>query len=99
MDMGTFDALTRSAATLPRRASLLALGGVGLAAALSRSPGTAAKNKAKKKCDKQKKQCRQGLQSFCAELPSPQACLDAFLPCCATCNVKNGVLCVLHTPT
>lgn len=97
MDSSVFDSLTRQAADIvSRRASLLALGAAGLAAALANPLGGEASKKGKKKCNKQKKQCRSDVQDFCAGTIIEQECLDALLPCCATCNVANGVTCVLN---
>ncbi len=97
MDTTVFDALTRHATNATsRRASLLALGAAGLAAAFGAPLGAAASKKGKKKCNTQKKQCASQVQGFCSGSMSEQLCLDALLPCCATCNVGNGVLCVLN---
>lgn len=97
MDSRAFDTVARSAAELAPRRSLLLLGGASLAAALAGSRvANAARSKAKKKCGKQKKQCRQFVQNFCAGGTDEQGCLDLVLPCCQSCKVKAGVLCVLN---
>lgn len=96
MNERRFDDVTRAAASLPRRRSLL-LGGVGLAAAMAGASVASADKKSKKTCKKQKKQCRKAVQNFCAQLGGDaQECLDAVLPCCASCKVKAGVLCTLN---
>ena len=72
-------------------------GGAGLAAALTGSHAATADRKAKKTCNKQKKQCRKAVQNFCGQFGGEEAesCLEDVLPCCASCKVKSGVLCVL----
>jgi hypothetical protein len=91
------DAVTRRAASIPRRRSLLLLGSAGLAA-LTRTPSAAAKKS--NKCDNEKKQCRSKVQDFCAEQGTEeQECLDALLPCCTTCKVGQGVICVVNVFT
>jgi hypothetical protein len=95
MNDHAFGVATGAAASFPRRQSLL--GGVGLAAALTRLSVASADKKSKKKCKKQKKQCRQGVQSFCAQQEGKevQLCLDELEQCCQSCNVKAGVLCTI----
>lgn len=100
MDDGSFDALTR-------RASLLSLGAVGLAAALA-SPFTAdakkkgGKNKNKKKkcpdcpdlCTPQVAQCTTAITTLCAGEPT---CLDSAL-CCptlASCDFSGFFACLV----
>lgn len=95
MEGYTFDTLARTAGALPRRQSLLLLGGTGLAAALAGGPTARADKKAKKTCKKQKKQCRNLIQAFCAGTGEEALCLDALLPCCASCKLKAGVSCLL----
>lgn len=95
MNARRFDDAARTAA-MPRRRSLLFLGGAGAAAALA-GPHADAASDAKKRCKKQKKQCRQGVQAFCGQLEGKEveSCLNAVLPCCQTCKVKAGVECAL----
>jgi hypothetical protein len=81
---------TTSRAATARRRVLLALGGAGLVAVAQPSLSTAA-GKAKKRCSKDKKRCRQVVENKCVD----QNCVDMLLPCCATCNVGTGVVCVL----
>lgn len=97
MDGRRFDNATRAAASAPHRRALLTLGGAGLAAAMTGGSGASAAKKTRKTCKKQKKQCRQAVQSFCAQFGGDvQDCLEDVLPCCASCKVKSGVLCVLN---
>lgn len=95
MNERRFDDVARASAALPRRRSLL-LGGAGLAAALAGGSGAGADKKAKKSCKKQKKQCRNLIQNFCAGGSEEDLCLDALLPCCASCKLKAGVSCTLN---
>lgn len=97
MDISTAVSATRQAAAgVSRRASLLALGAAGLTAALATPFGAEASKKGKKRCNKQKKQCTSQVQAFCGQFGAEeQECLDQVLPCCATCNLANGVTCVL----
>lgn len=97
MNARRFDDAVRAAA-MPRRRSLLVLGGAGAAAALAARSHADAASDAKKRCKKQKKQCRKGVQSFCGQLEGKEEeeCLNAVLPCCRSCKVKNGVLCTLN---
>ena len=93
MDKRVVDALTRNAGASTHRRSLLMLGGAGLAAALTSPSLTMAAKKAKKRCNKEKNQCREAVQEFCEE---NENCLDSFLQCCDTCKVGQGVDCVLN---
>jgi hypothetical protein len=96
MDGLAFDNAARSAASLARRRSLLFLGGAGLGAARTTSQGVGADKKSKKRCNKEKKQCRKGVQNACAEFGvEEQECLDIILPCCESCKVKAGVSCTI----
>jgi hypothetical protein len=101
LDSTNFDAWTRIAS---RRGSLLALGGVGLASALSGPFGAVAKPKAgklarkkvKAKCKAQVGQCETVLNIACADDIDPDAYREAFLPCCdflATCNAGAMLEC------
>ena len=85
----------RVLAGVAARRALLALGGAGLASALVWPEAAPAAKRAKKKCNKEKKQCREAVQQRCAE---NQNCLDSFLQCCDTCKVGQGVICVLSQP-
>lgn len=93
MDAGRIDAVARKT---PRRRALLTLGGAGLAAAVAGGSAVSADKKSKKRCTKQKKQCRNLIQDFCAESMSEQSCLDALLPCCGRCNIKAAVACTIN---
>jgi len=99
MTTRTFDDLTRAAPTIGSgRRALLALGAAGAAAALARpAPATAkqsAGKKAKKRCKKQRQACTTTVRTFCTENSMGGTdCLDAFLPCCAACNVDAAVGC------
>ena len=96
MNARRFDDAARSAAAMPRRRSLLLLGSAGAAAVLAGRQPAGAASDARKRCKKQKKQCRKGVQAFCAQEPgSEQSCLNAALPCCQSCKVKAGVVCAL----
>ena len=95
MDPRRFDDATRFAASLPRRRSLL-LGGAALTAALASGSIARADKKSKKKCKRQKKQCRNLIRNVCNGSMEEDACLDALLPCCASCNVKAAVGCTVN---
>jgi hypothetical protein len=81
------DTLTIQTATvLSRRASLLALGGVAIAASADRTPALAgaASKKAKKRCRRQIGQCESAIASACADPEirvSQQECLALIRPC------------------
>jgi hypothetical protein len=82
-----------------RRSSLLAVGGATIVASLTRPTGLSAAKagkKARKKCKKQGKQCRQFIIADCQDSSDVQACLDRTLPCCdpfARCNAAAGFAC------
>lgn len=101
----TFEIITHPAGTSQdRRASLKALGAVGLAAALTMPSASKAKNKTKKKCKKKVKQkcdqqieaCQAATDAFCVADPD---CFDALLPCCellADCDASSAVTCIFN---
>jgi hypothetical protein len=95
MNPRVFDAVTLRAAVGSRRRTLLLLGGAGIAATFGRPTIAPAAKKAKKKCNKEKNQCRQAVQERCGE---NQSCLDSFLQCCDTCKVGQGVICAISQP-
>jgi hypothetical protein len=89
-----------------RRDSLLASGGVGLAAALSGVFGAAAKTKSgkrgkkkcKDKCKAQVGQCTLVANLVCNGGPDPEVCKEKFLPCCdflATCQAGEMLQCII----
>jgi hypothetical protein len=100
-----FNALARTAS---RRGPLLALGGAGLAAALTSAFGAVAKPKAgktarkkvKSKCKAQVGQCDLAFSISCTEAPDLDACRQTFLPCCAflgTCNAGGLLKCIAES--
>lgn len=97
------DTLTRGAS---RRDTLLALGGAGLAAALTEASSSVAKSKSgkrgkkkcKDKCKAQVSQCTLVANLTCNAGNDPEGCKEAFLPCCdflATCKVGEMLQCIL----
>jgi hypothetical protein len=99
-----FDALARATEPAPDRRTALKAAGAALAGAILASPGSAAARKRgksrgntrRKRCKREKKQCRSAARDFCADRGGEvQECLADLLPCCATCRVKTGVFCVL----
>lgn len=86
-----------TAGVVSRRASLLALGGVGAGLAIV-SPTSEArkggkKNTARKKCVRQVESCRAQLRAFCE---GDAACEADILPCCtplADCQAEETVAC------
>lgn len=98
----TIDAIARRAAnSTSRRASLLALGGAGLAATAARPSVTSAakagkkcKKKAKKKCKRDIAACRATLEEHCANIGNPAGCLLA-QACCDSCSANGYVTCTL----
>jgi hypothetical protein len=98
-----FDSLSRTAS---RRDSLLALGGAGLVAAFGDVAGAAAKSKSGKRrkkkcknpCQSQVSQCTLTINLTCNAGNDPEACKEAFLPCCdllATCSAGEMLQCIL----
>ena len=83
----SIEAIGARSAALSRRASLLILGGVGLAALAHTAPARAGKvgNTAKKRCNRQIGQCAESVGSFCDRIAGsvePAVCEALFLPCC-----------------
>jgi hypothetical protein len=96
----TFDTFTRDAA-FSRRHSLVTLGGAALAATFGGATlvdaGKKNRNKRKKKCNRQKTTCREIVAEFCADFgDDAPACEAVVLPCCATCNIANGMRCAIE---
>ena len=99
MDADDFDALSRSLDDArPRRGSLVALGGIALAASLLGPGVTEARKKGGKKgkgkrkgqgkrgCTPQDAQCRAAVPELCAAAVSPASvdeCVALLEPCCA----------------
>lgn len=99
----TVEAVPPVADAFSRRRSLLALGGAGLLAAFAGLSSAEAgkkgknKNKEKKRCKKEQKQCRSQVEDFCAQFDEQAPDCEAdLLPCCETCKVGDGVICVLE---
>jgi hypothetical protein len=59
---------------------------------VARPSAITAAGEARKRCNKEKNQCRRIIE---AECNGDQGCLENFLPCCATCKVGVGVICAL----
>ncbi len=82
-----------------RRSSLLTMAGATLGAVVADPAQTSASKagkKARKKCQKQGKQCRQFIFADCKNFPDEQDCLDRTLPCCepfSRCNATAGFEC------
>jgi hypothetical protein len=82
----------RTAPSLTRRTSLVAIGGAALASALARpAPAHAGKagKKAKKMCRRQIGQCETSVTAFCATASElleidREACEASVLPCCGS---------------
>ena len=74
----------RTASSLSRRTSLVALGGAAVTTALRPSSTRAGKvsRKVKRTCKRQIGQCQSSVASFCAE--APEGCEEAIAPCCAS---------------
>jgi hypothetical protein len=91
------EALARFAVTaVSRRTSLLALGGTAMAIAATPTVTSAGKagKKAKQRCKRQGKQCRNVLAAECG---NDQECLDEFLRCCgpfSRCQARQGFNCL-----
>jgi hypothetical protein len=102
MDNTVFDALTRRAAAVSRRSSLLTLGGAALGAVVAPALAEAkkgGKGKAKKKCQAQVGKCKNVVRDFCDEFADVQGCLDALFPCCdplKTCNATASTQCFIR---
>lgn len=87
MSKEAFDAVTRQAAdAMSRRKSMLALGGLALAASLAEPPAALGKKKkrrakkqVRKKCRRQVRDCRNFFSGFCGGIPE---CEEEFYPCC-----------------
>jgi hypothetical protein len=81
------DTVTSSAPSMSRRASLLAVGGGGVVAAMAWPAslqagkiGKKVKKRFKKKCKRQVDQCQRELRAFCN---GDLTCEEFFLPCCS----------------
>ena len=96
----TVDNLALSVAVHRRRA-LQTLGVGGLAAALVGAPVTSAKQssgkKRKKRCKRQQQSCFDQMRTFCAGMgDNAPFCQEDFMPCCHTCDVGAGIICILE---
>lgn len=83
------------------RRALLTLGVGGLAAALSGTSVSAAKQgsgkKRKKQCQRLKQSCLKRVRTYCAGFgDDASACEEDLLPCCANCDVGAGIICVME---
>jgi hypothetical protein len=85
---------TLRGAAPPGGRALLSVGAAGLAAVAAPAVAVAG-TKAKKRCSREKSQCREGVRQRCGV---NQSCIDSFLQCCDTCKVAQGVACVLSQP-
>lgn len=97
MNVHMFDTVTRRAAgVVSRRRSLLTLGGAALGAIAAPAVAEAGKagKQARKRCQRQRVQCR---NLFVARCNGSINCEEAFLPCCehfARCDAAAGIECV-----
>jgi hypothetical protein len=94
VDIRIAEDLTTLRANVRRRA-LLAAGGSGIVAALAWPSAAPSARKGKQRCNREKRQCRQQIQTFCG---ANDACLASFLKCCDTCKVGAGIICALGEP-
>jgi hypothetical protein len=104
VDRSHFAALTRALIAVPSRRHLLrGLAGAGLGLGVARLPQFAAAKKRKRKkqaarrCKQQGGPCRTFVAEGCALTEDPQACEEAFFPCCAhfeRCNAGAGLTCI-----
>jgi len=108
MDPHAFDAIARRTAdSVSRRRSLLALGGAALGASLgaplaaTAKKGRKGKNNGKDKCKAQVGKCQDGIANLCLaifEEDSPE-CVDAFSPCCRflqNCETAQAFACAVE---
>lgn len=92
-----FAGALRATRALSRCGTLLtAMGAVVAAAAPPLAPAAAGKsrNKARKRCQRQRDQCRAFLTAYCAPQTDSQACEALHLPCCdpfARCDAEPAV--------
>lgn len=97
----TEDSFTRSAA---HRRALLTLGLGGIGGALIAAPVAAAKSgsgkKRKQRCKRQRLACIDQMRIYCAtQGNNAPFCEEDLLPCCETCNVGAGIICVVESYT
>jgi hypothetical protein len=95
-----YDRFTRHAAAMPRRRSLLTLGGMGLTAlVIPASAGAGKDRKASlKRCKRQREPCRAFMAERCE---GSELCEEAFFRCCehfARCEAEAGLACWFDTP-
>jgi hypothetical protein len=87
----------RAAASVTRRHSFLMMGGAASAAAVPViGEASEAGKKARKRCKRQRGECRASVEEFCG---SSASCLADLLPCCdplATCNARASTACLLN---
>ena len=104
MNADTWHALTRAGEPAPDRRTTLKVVGAAIAGAVLASPtsagadnrGKSRGNSRRKRCTREKRQCRAAARRFCAnEGGNADDCRRLLLPCCATCKVTTAVLCVL----
>jgi hypothetical protein len=92
-----YDRFTRHAAAMPRRRSLLSLGGAVVSAAVgspARAAGRKAGKQARKRCKKQQEECRGFFTERCQ---GNELCEQAFIPCCedfARCDAGAAMECI-----
>ena len=101
MKHDAWEVVTRAAAPVPDRRTTLKAMTAAVAGAFLASPSAAAArnrgNTRRKRCKREKKQCRAAARRFCAnEGGNGQECERLLRPCCGTCKVKTAVLCVLN---
>jgi hypothetical protein len=100
MDTKTFVALTRQAVAVSRRGTLRALGAAVVGAGMTAPAATHAAKPGKqgrKRCRRQRAQCRAYLETFCEPKADPTACEDAGFACCehfARCDAGAGIACL-----
>lgn len=104
MNSRVFDTFTRHAASVvPRRTSLLTLGGAALATnaavahpgfgAARKKSGNTCKKKAKQRCANDAAACRARLLAFCEDFPPADECAAPVNPCCDTCSANEFLVC------
>ncbi len=100
MNIKTFDAKVRQAGALSRRGSFRAVGGAALIAGLAAPATTRADKTSKngrKRCQRQRGQCRAVLETFCEPKADPETCAEGVFPCCehfARCDAGAGIACL-----
>lgn len=92
-----YEITCRAAAAVTRRHSFLLMGGVAAAVAtpLTAEAGEAGK-KVRKRCKRQRGECRASVEEFCE---GNSTCLDHLLPCrepLAICNARESTECLIQ---